>query len=37
MLNSDAIGLSRNWAAAAMIAPLAILSYGVQKSVIFRA
>jgi putative flippase GtrA len=36
ILVSDVIGLSKNWAAAAMIAPLAILSYGVQKSLIFR-
>jgi len=36
ILSSDGIGLSRNWAAAAMITPLAILSYGIQKLIIFR-
>jgi len=36
ILSSDGIGLSRNWAAAAMITPLAILSYSIQKLIIFR-
>jgi hypothetical protein len=36
LLSSNSIGLSRNLAAAAMIAPLAVLSYAIQKSVIFR-
>ena len=36
ILSSDGIGLSRNWAAAAMITPLAILSYSIQKFIIFR-
>jgi putative flippase GtrA len=36
ILSSDGIELSRNWAAAAMITPLAILSYSIQKLIIFR-
>jgi len=36
LLSSDGIGLSRNWAAAVMIFPLAILSYVIQKLMIFR-
>lgn len=36
LLSSDGIGLSRNWAAAVMIIPLAILSYVIQKLMIFR-
>ncbi len=35
-LSSSAVGLSRNWAALAMITPLAMISYIIQKFAIFR-